>query len=194
MPITADLTIRETAALSGFSKITVAKSLEVGILCAVDAPARLRGGATRYLPIRAVAYFSSLKAASLTDFLMRHKRVIREHLVSLELLRLEVIEFARGTVLDLKYLAADSLCEGERYREARKRYITSDADILGGTPVIRGTRLTVYAILARLQGGDTVDDLEADYPELPREAFMAAALYAHPLLGRPSGRPWRNVA
>lgn len=196
MPITADLTIRETAALSGVSKTTVEKSLEAGILCAVDAPARLRGGATRYLPIRSVAYFNSLKVADLTDLPVRHKRVVWERLVKLEPMRLEAVEFARGAVLDLKLLAADSLYEAERYREARDRYITSNADILGGTPVIRGTRLTVYAILGRLQDGDTVDDLEADYPELPREAFKAAALYAkaHPLRGRPSGRPWRNAA
>ena len=196
MPITADLTIRETAALSGVPKTTIEKSLEAGVLRTVDAPARIRGGATRYLPIRAVAYFRSLKAADLIDLPVRHKRAIWERLVQLEPLRLETIEFTRGTRLDMERLAADSLREAERYREARDRHVTSDAGILGGTPVIRGTRLTVYAILGRLQDGDTVDDLEADYPELPREAFAAAALYArtHPLRGRPSGRPWRNAA
>ena len=196
MPITADLTIRETAALSGVPKATIEKSLEAGILHSIDAPARIRGGATRYLPIRAVAYFRSLKAADLIDLPVRHKRAIWERLVELEPMRLGVIEFTRGTMLDMERLATDSLRKAELYREARDRYVTSDADILGGTPVVRGTRLTVYAILGRLQGGDSVDDLEADYPELPREAFTAAALYAraHPLRGRPSGRPWRNAA
>ena len=35
-----------------------------------------------------------------------------------------------------------------------------------------------------------------DYPDIPPEAFEAAELYAraHPLRGRPSGRPWRNAA
>ena len=196
MSITADLTVRETATLSRVPRTTVEKALETGVLRAVTAPARFRGGATRYLPIRAVAYFHSLKAANLIDLPLRHKRAIWGHLVGLEPLRLDAVEFTRGTTLDLERLAADALRDAERYRETRDRYIASDADILGGTPVIAGTRLTVYAILGRLQDGDTVDDLAADYPEVPRDAFAAAELYAraHPLRGRPSGRPWRNAA
>ena len=196
MASAADLTIRETAALSGVPRSTVEKAVEAGVLRTVAAPARLRGGATRYLPIRAVAYFHALKAANLTDLPLRHKRAIWRGLARLDPMRLEAIEFTRGTVLDLERLAADSLREAEDYRRARDRYIASDADILGGTPVIAGTRLTVYAVLGRLQDGDTIDDLAADYPNLPRAAFAAAALYArtHPLRGRPSGRPWRNAA
>ena len=111
-------------------------------------------------------------------------------------MRLGTVEFAFGAMLDLERVAADSLQNAERYREARDRYIASDADILGGTPVIAGTRLTVYSILGRLQDGDSVEDLAVDYPEAPREAFAAAEIYAkaHPLRGRPSGKPWRNAA
>ncbi len=195
MPITADLTIRETAALAGVPRTTIEKAVEASILRTVTAPARLRGGATRFLPVRAVPFFHSLEAANLTDLPVRHKRTIWTHLARLEPMRLGTVEFAVGAMLDLERLAADALHNAERYREARDRYIASDPDILGGTPVIAGTRLTVYAILGRLQGGDTVDDLASDYPEVPREAFAAARLYAgaHPLRGRPSGRPWRNA-
>ena len=196
MSITADLTIRETAALSGVPRSTIEKAVEASILQTLTAPPRLRGGAARYLPVRAVAYFHSLKAANLIDLPVRHKRKIWSYLVRLEPLRLGTVEFSRGATLDLERLAADSLRNAERYREARDRYIVSDPDILGGTPVIAGTRVTVYSILGRLQDGDTVDDLAGDYPALPREAFAVAELYArtHPLRGRPSGRPWRNAA
>lgn len=196
MPITADLTIRETAALSGVARTTIEKALEARVLQSLAGPARLRGGAMRYLPIRAVAYFHALKAANLTDLPLRHKRAIWTNLVRLEPMQLERIEFTPGAMLDLERLAADSLRNAERYRKARDRYITSDEDILGGTPVIAGTRLSVYAILGRLQDGDGIDDLTEDYPEIPREAFEAAEIYAkcHPLRGRPSGRPWRNAA
>lgn len=196
MPITADLTIRETAALSGVSRTMIEKAMEARVLAALTGPARLRGGAMRYLPIRAVVYFHALKAANLTDLPLRHKRAIWTNMIRLEPMQLETIEFAPGAMLDLKRLAADSLRNAERYRKARDRYITSDEDILGGTPVIAGTRLTVYAILGRLQDGDSIDDLVEDYPEIPREAFEAAEIYAksHPLRGRPSGRPWRNAA
>ena len=196
MPFAAELTVRETAALSGVSRTTVEKTLEAGILRSVSGSPRLRGGATRYLPIRAVAYFRALDAAKLTDLPSRHKRAIWTHLARTEPMRLGTVEFARATIIDLGRLAADSLRDAERYRDARDRYIVSDPEILGGTPVIAGTRLTVYAILGRMQDGETVGDLAADYPEVPREAFAAAELYArtHPLRGRPSGRPWRNAA
>ena len=196
MPITADLTIRETAALSGVSRTTIEKAMEARVLQALTGPARLRGGAMRYLPIRAVVYFHALKAANLTDLPLRHKRAIWTNMIRLEPMQLETIEFTPGAMIDLERLAADSLRKAERYRIARDRYITSDEDILGGTPVIAGTRLTVYAILGRLQDGDSIDDLVEDYPEVPCEAFEAAEIYAksHPLRGRPSGRPWRNAA
>ena len=195
MPITADLTIRETAALSGVPRTAIEKAVEARVLQPLTAPARLRGGAMRYLPIRAVVYFQALKAAGLTDLPLRHKRSIWTCVARLEPMELDTIEFTPGATLDLARLAANSLRNAERYREARDRYITSDADILG-TPVIAGTRVTVYAVLGRLQDGDTVEDLVDDYPHIPREALEAAELYAraHPLRGRPSGRPWRNAA
>ena len=70
--------------------------------------------------------------------------------------------------------------------------ITVNPKVMTGKPVIRGTRLTVYSVLGRLEGGDTVADLVEDYPGIPEAAFLAAATYArtHPLRGRPSGRPW----
>ena len=196
MPITADLTIRETAALSGVPRTAIEKAVEARVLQPLTAPARLRGGAMRYLPIRAVVYFQALKAARLTDLPLRHKRSIWTCVARLEPMELDTIEFTPGATLDLARLAANSLRNAERYREARDRYITSDADILGGTPVVAGTRVTVYAVLGRLQDGDTVEDLVDDYPHIPREALEAAELYAkaHPLRGRPSGRPWRNAA
>ena len=195
-PVTAELTVRETAALSGVSKTTVEKALEAGILRSATAPPRFRGGAMRYLPIRAVVYFRALDAAKLTDLSPRHKRAIWTHLARTEPLRLGTVEFAQATTIDLRRLAADSLRDAERYRRARDRYIVSDPAIQGGTSVVAGARLTVYAILGRMRDGETVDDLAADYPEVPREAFAAAELYArtHPLRGRPSGRPWRSAA
>ena len=196
MPLTADLTIRETATLSGVPRTVVEKAVETRVMNPIAGPARFRGGAVRYLPIRAVVYFHALKAAKLTDLPVRHKRSIWMHVVRLEPMTLETIEFCPGTTLDLSRLAASSLRQAEQYCEARDRHIASDPEILGGTPVIVGTRIPVYAILGRLQDGDTLRDLVDDYPEIPQEAFRAAELYAkaHPLRGRPSGRPWRNVA
>ena len=43
MPLTADLTIRETAALSGVPKATIEKAIEARVLRTLPAPPRLRG-------------------------------------------------------------------------------------------------------------------------------------------------------
>src|SRR5437016_12072783 len=71
-------------------------------------------------------------------------------------------------------------------------FIVVDEEIKVGTPVIRGTRRTVYAVLGRVDHGETIDDILADNPDLTREALEAAIIYArsHPLVGRPGGRPW----
>jgi uncharacterized protein (DUF433 family) len=76
------------------------------------------------------------------------------------------------------------------YADDRRRHVASDPAIMGGAPVISGTRIPVHAVLARLEGGDTIDDLVADYPGVGRQPFEAAAVYAraHPRRGRPARR------
>lgn len=73
--------------------------------------------------------------------------------------------------------------------------ILSDPEIMGGTPCIRGTRITVYAIEARFNGGETVAELIEDYPYITAEQVLAAIEYAGrvPFVEDPDGRPWRKV-
>jgi uncharacterized protein (DUF433 family) len=64
----------------------------------------------------------------------------------------------------------------------RDPFIVVDAGIHGGTPVIRGTRMTVYSVLGRIEHGDTIEDILADNPDIARDAVEAAGRYAraHP--------------
>ena len=80
------------------------------------------------------------------------------------------------------------------YREDRLRFIESNPDIRRGEPVIAGTRLPVRAVAERVKGGDSIDDLLDDYPNVSREALQTALIYArsHPRRGRPA-RPWRDA-
>lgn len=74
--------------------------------------------------------------------------------------------------------------------------ILSDPEIMGGTPCIRGTRLTVYAVAARIEGGETVAELLEGYPpEFTEEHVRAAIEHARrvPFFEDPAGRPWRSV-
>jgi uncharacterized protein (DUF433 family) len=73
-------------------------------------------------------------------------------------------------------------------------FIEIDPEVMGGTPVIRGTRVTVYALLGRVERGDPIEDILYDYPHLKRDAVEAALGYArgHPLVEDPGGRPWAH--
>ena len=46
--------------------------------------------------------------------------------------------------------------------------------ILGGTPVFRGTRVPVQTLIDYLEAGDRLDDFLADYPTVTREQTIAA--------------------
>jgi uncharacterized protein (DUF433 family) len=83
--------------------------------------------------------------------------------------------------------------DAESYAVGRKRYIERHPGVKSREPVIRGTRLPVRAVAARLAAGDPVESLVEDYPYIDREAFSVAARYAraHPRRGRPP-RPWRG--
>ena len=47
-----------------------------------------------------------------------------------------------------------------------------------GRPVVRGTRIMVSQILGALAGGDTVDDVLADYPSLTASDILAVFAFA----------------
>lgn len=60
--------------------------------------------------------------------------------------------------------------------------ITVDLAQMGGRPCIRGMRVTIGTILRRLAGGQTTDEVLADYPYLELEDILAAIVYAAALV------------
>lgn len=48
-----------------------------------------------------------------------------------------------------------------------------DPEILGGTPVFRGTRVPVRTLIEYLEGGQTVDEFVDDFPSVRREQVVA---------------------
>jgi len=55
-----------------------------------------------------------------------------------------------------------------------KRVIIKDANILGGEPVFRGTRVPFKILIEYLEGGDTLDAFLEEYPSVSRELAIAA--------------------
>ncbi|MSQ77019.1 MAG: DUF433 domain-containing protein [Nitrospiraceae bacterium] len=51
--------------------------------------------------------------------------------------------------------------------------ISSTPDVLGGTPVFRGTRVPVQTLIEYLEGGQTIDDFLDGFPTVTREQIIA---------------------
>jgi len=62
--------------------------------------------------------------------------------------------------------------------------ITSDPNIFGGKPSIRGRRLAVEHVLGMLAAGDSPETIVSGYPWLEREDIQACLLYARRVIGR----------
>jgi uncharacterized protein (DUF433 family) len=60
----------------------------------------------------------------------------------------------------------------------RHERIEINPEIMGGKPVIRGTRIPVDLILRKLGAGETPDAIVADYPRLGLEDIRAAQAFA----------------
>lgn len=60
--------------------------------------------------------------------------------------------------------------------------ITVDLEICHGKPCVRGLRYRVETILEYLAGGDSVDDLLAEFPDLQREDIRACHEYSRKML------------
>lgn len=52
--------------------------------------------------------------------------------------------------------------------------IVSDPEILGGTPVIKGTRVPIGRVLFLLKEGYTLEAIHEDYPHIGIEMLSAA--------------------
>jgi uncharacterized protein (DUF433 family) len=63
------------------------------------------------------------------------------------------------------------------------RFIISDPDILGGTPVFKGTRVPVSILFEYLQQS-TVEDFLKGYPHITREMVNAVISIDRPFLSR----------
>ncbi len=60
--------------------------------------------------------------------------------------------------------------------------VIRDPQILGGTPIFRGTRVPFQALLDYLEGGQTLDEFLDDFLTVTRDAAVSALELAKSLL------------
>jgi uncharacterized protein (DUF433 family) len=77
-----------------------------------------------------------------------------------------------------------------RRLSAAREMVSIDSEVLGGTPVIKGTRIPVHDVAASVVAGLPMERILAAYPGLSQEQVKLAALFAeaNPQRGRPRHR------
>jgi uncharacterized protein (DUF433 family) len=70
---------------------------------------------------------------------------------------------------------------------AARDLVESSPELLGGTPVIRGTRVPVYSVATSLAAGIPMERILRAYPSLDREKVELAGIFAE--ANPPRGRP-----
>ena len=53
-----------------------------------------------------------------------------------------------------------------------KPVISCSPDVMGGTPVLAGTRVPVQTLLDYLEAGDSIDEFLAGFPSVSREQVI----------------------
>ena len=83
----------------------------------------------------------------------------------------------------------------ESYARLRDRYVERNPAVMGGEPVITGTRVPVRTVASLIEMSETREVMREDYPHIPEEAYSVAVQWAHtnPRRGRPV-RPWTTTA
>lgn len=73
-------------------------------------------------------------------------------------------------------------------------HIHSDPDILGGKPVVKGSRISVELILEYLAEGAPVSEILDAYPHLTDADVRAAIAFTHDLLIKEASAASREAA
>ncbi len=78
----------------------------------------------------------------------------------------------------------------DEYARLCERYIEHNPAVMGGEPVIRGTRVPVRTVAGLIERGESREVMCEDYPQVPEEAYAVAVGWTHanPRRGRPDRR------
>jgi uncharacterized protein (DUF433 family) len=186
--ISALLTRREAAEIGRVPLNAIDKAIEQGVV----KPKRSKG--KPLLPAHEVALLVLLRQIDVA-LPAKAKGRLREWLAHLQPLAVGS-EFALSEALRIAMTedVAQTIERAESYARLRDCYIERNPAVMGGEPVIKGTRVPVRTIASLIEMGETHEVLREDYPHIPEEAYSVAVLWAHanPRRGRPL-TPWDST-
>ncbi len=188
-PASALLTRREAAEIGGVPLNAIDKAIEQGVL----KPKRTAG--KPLFPAHEVALLVLLRQVEV-QLPVKAKKRLRAWLAGIgpEAVGSE-FELSKALRVAMTEDVAQAIKRADEYVRLRDRYVEHDPAIMGGEPVIRGTRVPVRTIAGLIEQGETRKIMREDYPRVPEEAYAAAVLWTHanPRRGRPT-RPWDTSA
>ena len=193
------LTVVEAARLAGVPTKKVEKSCEEGIVKKRKYKGHLEKHEKFHVPAETVAYTAVLKNCVGLSLNKSLKKKLWNHLRHLDpsTESFGIADLGGGLLLDVDELVGREWHRTRSYLAKREKHLTSDPEILGGAPVIKGTRITCSSVKGRIDGGDKLEDIvDEHYGQVSREAFEAAYEFetCHPPRGRPPAewKPWRK--
>ena len=185
---TTEYTPAQASAVANLSLPAVHKLIERRLI----RPRRMRSGRAilRMLSKEQVLYLR-LEAEGVRLLPLASRRAIAKEIESSPGVDAVVLNEGSAVVVQVKSVRLE-LDEEIKRLEIAENMITSDAEIMRGTPVYRGTRIPVELIADMLGEGATHQEILVGYPALDREKIELAPLYvqAFPRRGRPASRPW----
>ncbi len=60
------------------------------------------------------------------------------------------------------------------YARLCERYVERNPAIMGGEPVVRGTRVPIRTVAGLIAQGESREIMREDYPQVPEEAYAVA--------------------
>jgi uncharacterized protein (DUF433 family) len=89
--------------------------------------------------------------------------------------------------------AAQTVRSGLSLLAKARGMVSSTPEVLGGTPVFKGTRIPVHDVADMLANGDRPAAIVKAYPQLDADRVRLASIYAqaYPARGRPRTKPRR---
>ena len=174
-------TRNETAEISGVSVSAVNKALEQRIA----KPRRSRGRTLLAVEEAAALALISQIPVRLS---VKLKRELRDWIVDRSPQPAEELELSPALRIAMTDYASEVAARAAEYARLRDKYVEVDARKLGGTPVIRGTRMPVRTLAELVESGERREVLREDYPHIPEEAYDVADIWArgNPRRGRPN--------
>jgi uncharacterized protein (DUF433 family) len=181
-------TTSEAAVVAGLPVRAVNKAIEKG---AIPSVVLGKGAARRRYLAKAALICLRLDAEGFNRLpLGFRKKVFQSVLSQPQAKYVEPVGFLRVDIASPRR----KIVEGLRMLHRANSSVSVSPEVMGGVPVVRGTRIPVQLLAEMVAKGASVEEIVSGYPSLTTEQVRLAVLYAeaHPRRGRPVTQPWHE--